>query len=1271
MGVVVDQIVAEFIAKTTNYERDVNRAAAAIDAHTVAIERNRQAETKADTDTAGTRKRRTSAEVQAAREQAAIQKQAAKEIAEADKAAAKASADAVKASTRAQAADVRAAEREKQAAIRETQRVAEQAAAAEASSARRMANIDATLAGQSGRRKQPTQAEYEASKTTYDARVAATPERPLPIGQRTGASATAAPAAAEEREINHVLADRATLQAGLAASTREESILIRDQLTQLNLVAQYKRAGLTESEAAIRAEEALSALEGRRVRQAEELAAAQAATAAKQQAALEKQLKAQSGKVASGVSLLIPALVGGVGVHELSEVNDEYIRFSNSLKVAGVSSLAFADVQDHLLRTSTRTGAEIGSLADTYRSISLASHDLNATQSEILKVTDAVANSLRITGASGGAANAAILQLGHAFETGKVTAREFNGLALNAYPILQAAAAGSDKFGGSVAKLRASLIAGDLSSKDFFDAILKGSDTLESRANKAALTTAQGFTALRNALVVYVRSADQADGVSAALGSGLQKVAENLDIVIPAIAAVGVALTVGYAGRAIEAATATKSLGAALLGAFGGPIGIAVTALTLSIAGFYTEIARHDAVIERVNESYDEMRQRLRDAGDQAGLAASQTAGVGTSAQSAIPGVEALTGKVRGLADALFRQADAAKKARIETAAKAVADADRQERAAQAELPASRDSADGVRPGGIFNMRNYGRFARSIIGGANNLFNDGAPDREATQAYAKAVAVSRQARTDLAAAYQGANGGGADKPTDPKVVKALANLNEKLNGLETLAGSATGNRLDHIKSQIEKTKQKITDIEHGASPSAANAAESGGNGRHVPSAETLARRAEAERQKGVRDDRQFDAALREAQSGELAAQADITNDAGARAEIEGKRVLFQRDQLAKEIASKGPTGTKEYLTAEVAQLQGINSRTADLKIGGIDLAERRRAEDEARDLSRTDIEMRREALQSRQQENLTLAERKRVALELLDLDYQLKEADLQAVAAADSKATPNERKIAINKLSALPDQKAEDERNVTRQTQGAGASYLDGLKLDKPQFIQTEEVKVLDDFNKGLDETVAKALHLHGIFGTIIGDLIDMAIKQALLKPIGNALFGGGSDSGGGGGIGGLFGTILGAIGLGGDGPSAAATNAAAFSLPGFASGGSATIGGRSGVDQNVLSINGSPALRVGQGETLSVSVSVSVSPNVAASNKPVQSAAVSPIIIAPQHYDLSGVVMTESLVQGLREDNRRYADQVGKAAVQASGAQAPGIIRRQQTLGN
>ena len=1271
MGVVVDQIVSEYIAKVQGHNQDVQTAVAALDAYTAAIERNNRAGAKADSESTTSRKRRTGAEVQAAREQATIQKQAAKEIAEAEKAASKAAADAVKASTRAQAADVRAAEREKQAAIKETQRVAEQAAATEASSARRMANIDATIAAQAGR---PSGTRSGPLKGTGNNDG---PQRPLASNAAAYING-AEPSAAAAREINHEIAERASLQAGLVASTREETVLIRDQLTQLNLVAQYKRAGYTETEAAIRAEEALSALEGRRVRQAEELATAQAAATAKQQAALEKQIAAQATKVSSGISLFTGALVGGVTVGELSHLNDEYIKFSNSLKVAGVSAADFANVQDHLLKTSTRTGANIGALADTYRSIALASHDLGASQSDILRVTDALANSLRITGASGGAARAAILQLGHAFETGRVTAREFNGLALNAYPILQAAAAGSDKYAGSVSKLRAALLAGDLSSKDLFDSILKGSDMLESRANKAALTTAQGFTALQNALVVYIGSADQANGVSAALGRGLQLIAQNLDTLIPAIAAVGVALSVGFTARMIGAAESAAKLRAAMLAAFGGPVGLVLTALVVSLASFSITASEASDSAAKSAESLASLKDELGTAGAMAKTAAGGVSGFGKDALGAIPSVNSFAGAVGNLAQQLYNQARAARVAQVETFKARLASAQKDEADAKAKTPsgqeASADQARGaLRRGNLFAgipgalKDAYGRIANTLSAGEN--------DQNNIAAYRDKL----QARLLIQAQYQKLTdtknnpiGIGDlpqhDTPTDPKTVKALAGLNTKLDGLEKLAGGATGKRLERINNQIETTKKKIEDINSGVSVSAANAAEGGGgrSGRRGPSAEALAHRAESARLKAVHDDEGYTTALKQAHDQELQAAIDLSHDAQARADLERQRVRDAADETAKNIRAKGPkdaklnggvAGTGERNAEETGNLLGYNTRLADLNLAKIDQAERRRNAEDLRSLDLAEIDARRDALQSQQQQNLTLAQRRRLALDLLDLDYQQKAIELQAI-KDDTTKSDAERVIAGDKLRALPDRKAADEKGLDRQYQGAGASYLEGLKLDKPQFLQSEEVKVLDDFNRGLDDSVKKALHLHGIFGDIIGDLIDMAIRQAVIKPIANALFGGSGDSGssGGGGIGGFLGTILGAF-TGGGGQSTAATNAAAFSLPGFASGGSFMVGGTPGTDKNMLSIGGQPRAMVGAHEMVTVT-----NPNVAASNRSVQAAAPQYTVLAPRHYDLTNSLIDRNTLAQMNAENRAYADAVGKAAAQY--ALGPGLAK-------
>ncbi len=86
---------------------------------------------------------------------------------------------------------------------------------------------------------------------------------------------------------------------------------------------------------------------------------------------------------------------------------------------------------------------------------------------------------------------------------------------------------------------------------------------------------------------------------------------------------------------------------------------------------------------------------------------------------------------------------------------------------------------------------------------------------------------------------------------------------------------------------------------------------------------------------------------------------------------------------------------------------------------------------------------------------------------------------------------------------------------------------------------------------------MSKALHLHGIFGDIVNDLIDMAIRQALIAPIANSLFpaaGGGSGTGGGGGSG-FFGSLISGIG------SALGIGGAASSLTRFVGGAHHALG--------------------------------------------------------------------------------------------------------------
>lgn len=100
------------------------------------------------------------------------------------------------------------------------------------------------------------------------------------------------------------------------------------------------------------------------------------------------------------------------------------------------------------------------------------------------------------------------------------------------------------------------------------------------------------------------------------------------------------------------------------------------------------------------------------------------------------------------------------------------------------------------------------------------------------------------------------------------------------------------------------------------------------------------------------------------------------------------------------------------------------------------------------------------------------------------------------------------------------------------------------------------------------------------LVNSIQEDLARLAVRSAITGPLANLVGGAGADGGGGGFLGSLFG------GGGGGGGGGSLLGG----LFGFQNGGSIVVGGRAGVDQNLLSLNGSPVARVSRGETLDIS---------------------------------------------------------------------------------
>ncbi|ATC26500.1 tape measure protein [Caulobacter vibrioides] len=283
---------------------------------------------------------------------------------------------------------------------------------------------------------------------------------------------------------------------------------------------------------------------------------------------MEGQLGASSGKIRS--ALLATAapigagLVAGFSANKIKDYADGYTRYTNQLKVAGLEGQNLTTVQDRLFATAQKYGAPLEQLGTLYGRTAAAQKELGASNEDLLRFTNGTAAALKVQGGSAEEARGALLQLTQGLGSTIFRAEEFNSVLEGARPIIQAVARGSDRWGGSISKLRADIIAGNVSNKEFFRAGLIGFQQTEQVAEKATLTIGASLQIINNALGKYIGESDASLSATARLSAGIQGVANNLDVIVPALGVIGAAYGVRVTGGLIKANAAQIELALAV-----------------------------------------------------------------------------------------------------------------------------------------------------------------------------------------------------------------------------------------------------------------------------------------------------------------------------------------------------------------------------------------------------------------------------------------------------------------------------------------------------------------------------------------------------------------------------------------------------------------------------------------------------------------------------------------------------------------------------------
>lgn len=322
--------------------------------------------------------------------------------------------------------------------------------------------------------------------------------------------------------------------------------MARDQLEALTLTmsADLRRFEKSMAAMAATADKRLTAVERRAVQSQQNLSRI-----------MDGAGRGMTSALKSGLAALAPTLAAAFSTQQIIKYADSYTTLQNRLKVAGLEGQRLVQTEDALFAAANRNGVAVDAVAQLYQRASLSRKSLGATDAQLISLTDGVTAALKVQGVSAEAATGPLLQLSQAIGAGIVRAEEFNSLAEGTPIILQAAANGASKYGGDISKLRTDVLAGTVSSKQFFDMLLRGLPAVEAQATSFQMTVGQALQTLDNQLGRYIGQTDSSLSATQRMAEGIVLLANNLDVVTNVVG--GLAAIIG--GRYLLSLTASAS----------------------------------------------------------------------------------------------------------------------------------------------------------------------------------------------------------------------------------------------------------------------------------------------------------------------------------------------------------------------------------------------------------------------------------------------------------------------------------------------------------------------------------------------------------------------------------------------------------------------------------------------------------------------------------------------------------------------------------------
>lgn len=217
------------------------------------------------------------------------------------------------------------------------------------------------------------------------------------------------------------------------------------------------------------------------------------------------------------------ALTAIMGAGAVLRIADDYNVLQERIKSATRATNDYKEVSKGLSDIAKQTGADLKDSVDVFQRLSLGAKDLGKSNKDVLSLVKSVQQLGVISGASGTAMSAGLLQFGQAMSAGVVRAEEFNSIVENLPMLAQKIA---DGFGVSVGQLRQMVLDGGVLSKDVFEILVSQSKDIEKEFEQMPVSLGRAVNGLKLTMTEYLGIIDRSTGASSVLANVIQSLTE-------------------------------------------------------------------------------------------------------------------------------------------------------------------------------------------------------------------------------------------------------------------------------------------------------------------------------------------------------------------------------------------------------------------------------------------------------------------------------------------------------------------------------------------------------------------------------------------------------------------------------------------------------------------------------------------------------------------------------------------------------------------------